>query len=91
MSKKQFGTNIYWGNGIAPIECQYRLKCAHLSKPAFKQFVRDLKKEGIWYDTDKESQTVVMAFDSELQKQLHAVILEAKVKKAFRNYKIKGV
>lgn len=73
--------NIYWGDGLAPAECQYKIK-SDLSRPAFRRFLGMIKKDGIYYDHGKEDGKwyVTVAFESELQCKLHAAVLEAQAK-----------
>lgn len=81
MSSKIFGKNVYWGDGLAPVQCQYRLCVKHFNRNQFRQFIHDCKKDGIYYDHDIDQKVIVLAFENELQRNLHALVLEANAKK----------
>jgi hypothetical protein len=80
MSKKKFGV-IYWGNGLAPIDCQYKIK-SNLNRSSFRRFLNEIKADGIYYNhgcTDGKW-WVTVAFEDEQQMKAHAFALEQQAK-----------
>ena len=89
--------NRYWGHDIAPIDCQYTIKCPHLRVNQFDSFVRDIQREGIYYThetggegetRDTSKQKITMAFESKEDRDAHAVALEFNA--GLSGYKIKS-
>ena len=79
--------NRYWGHDIAPADCQYKIKCPHLSSIQFASFVRDIQRDGIYYNHDKKTQEIIMAFESKRSRDLHADLLELNAKLAGHSIK----
>lgn len=82
MSQKIYGKNLYWGDGLAPVNCQYRISVKHFSRSQFRIFMHECKRDGIYYNHDTENKVIVLAFETELQRNLHALVLEANAKAA---------
>ncbi len=88
MGKKEYGKNIYWGDELAPVECQYRIVCNTLDRAGFRMFMKDVKSEGLYYYHKWEERLIVLAFKDKAMRDMHAELLELQARMD-KNYKVK--
>jgi hypothetical protein len=73
--------NLYWGHGLAPVECRLELICHDLDFWQYKSFIKIVQKQGIYYSHNESLKSVMLAFQSKEQRDVSEIMLKIQINK----------